>query len=234
MKLSGLNIPVPDLSEWQTDCMLTLMNTYYQNVNKDKFAADLAEKDGVLILADAHHDIRGFTTYLTLSTVFQGAPYRILYSGDTIIEPAYWGHMALFRTFAALLKTLMRQDPQPVYWFLLSKGVRTYLMLPLYFKHFYPCCQNGAAEDEANLLHHLAATRFGPQWLAKDGIVRLDPPADRLRDDLALIPADKRNNPHIRFFLDKNPGYVRGDELACLAKISQDNFTGAARRFMRP
>ena len=234
MKLSGMDIPVSDLSTRQIDRMFTLMNTYYQNVSKDKFAADLAGKDGVLLLADAQHDVHGFTTYVTLRTMFQGESYRILYSGDTIIEPTYWGHMTLFRTFAALLKALMRQDVQPVYWFLLSKGIRTYLMLPLYFKHFYPCCHHGAAEDEADLLHHLAATRFGPQWLAQEGIVRLDPPADRLRDDLAFIPAEKQDNPHIRFFLDKNPGYVRGDELACLAKISQDNFTGAARRFIGP
>jgi hypothetical protein len=34
----------------------------------------------------------------------------------------------------------------------------------------------------------------------------------------------------VRFFLERNPHYDRGDELCCLAPLTQENFTRAAYR----
>ena len=56
---------------------------------------------------------------------------------------------------------------------------------------------------------------------------------DRLTAELAAIPDSKREQPHVRFFLDRNPGYVNGDELVCLAEISEANLTSAALRFVK-
>jgi len=39
-------------------------------------------------------------------------------------------------------------------------------------------------------------------------------------------------NPHIRFFTEKNPCHGMGDELACLAEVSLDNFTPAVNRLL--
>jgi hypothetical protein len=36
----------------------------------------------------------------------------------------------------------------------------------------------------------------------------------------------------VRFFLEKNPGYARGDELVCVAEISPGNMRGLARRML--
>ena len=41
-------------------------------------------------------------------------------------------------------------------------------------------------------------------------------------------------DPHIAFFLDRNPGFVRGDELVCLTRIDDRNLTPAGRRMARP
>ena len=41
-------------------------------------------------------------------------------------------------------------------------------------------------------------------------------------------------DPHIAFFLERNPGFVRGDELVCLTRIDEQNLTPAGRRMARP
>jgi hypothetical protein len=38
------------------------------------------------------------------------------------------------------------------------------------------------------------------------------------------------NDRHVRFFVERNPGHERGDELCCLAPLTRDNFTRAAWR----
>jgi hypothetical protein len=37
----------------------------------------------------------------------------------------------------------------------------------------------------------------------------------------------------VRFFLARNPGFVRGDELVCWTSIADDNLTPAGRRMTR-
>jgi hypothetical protein len=37
-------------------------------------------------------------------------------------------------------------------------------------------------------------------------------------------------DPHVAFFLNRNPGWRRGDELVCLTEIAFENLTPAGRR----
>jgi hypothetical protein len=38
----------------------------------------------------------------------------------------------------------------------------------------------------------------------------------------------------VRFFIERNPGHARGDELCCLAPLTRENFTRAAYRTIGP
>jgi hypothetical protein len=59
--------------------------------------------------------------------------------------------------------------------------------------------------------------------------VQLDRP-QVLAGDLVDVPAGRAADPHVRFFLERNPGFVRGDELVCLTRIADDNLTRAGLR----
>jgi hypothetical protein len=75
--------------------------------------------------------------------------------------------------------------------------------------------------DDAALrrvLDRLAAARFGAKYDAAASLAR-DLGADRVRPGLAPIDSAALANPHVRFFLQRNPGHARGDELCCLAEI---------------
>ncbi len=233
MRLKGKIQPVAMLSEADKERMFFLMTSYYENVKHKKFLHDLAEKEGVLALYDDTNEIQGFTTFMMIETSFQGEMIYALFSGDTIVDRRFWGQLELFRVFGRLFKKFLLEKREPLYWFLLTKGIKTYGLLPLFFKRFYPNYASATPEYEHALISHLASEKFGRFYLEDQGIVRIIPKANRLKENLAYIPANKYNKPYMKFFTKQNPGYVEGDELVCLARISPLNFTHRAQRFVK-
>ena len=233
MKLQGTIQNISILPDQDMIRMYSLMTTYYDNVKHEKFLQDLAEKDGVLLLYDEHGDIQGFTTFMLIETDFQGGTVHALYSGDTIVDKAYWGQRELFREYGRLFAQFLKARKEPLYWFLLTKGIRTYLMLPLFFETFYPNYHTATPLYDQQLIGSLARKKFGEFYLNAQDIVRVIPQADRLQEDVAHIPEHKKPNPHVCYFLERNPGYIEGDELVCLARISPENLTRIARRFVK-
>jgi len=232
MKLYDKIKPVKSITVQEKAKMFELMIAHYDNVSENKFHTDLKNKDGILGLYDEQENICGFSTYQIYDAEFRGTTYSILFSGDTIVDQKCWGQLALFRSFARLMKFAMNAKNQPVYWLLLSKGIRTYLFLPLYFIHFYPTHNVDTPEFEKELMDQLASQYFSNFFFREKGIVRIQPPADRLKEELAIIPDAKKSDPHVQLFMNKNPGYINGDELVCITKIDYDNFTRATRKFI--
>ena len=71
MRLHGEIRSVDSLSSVDQKRMFVLMTAHYENVHQEKFCADLAEKQGVLLLYDTLGDIHGFTTFQVIETSFQ-------------------------------------------------------------------------------------------------------------------------------------------------------------------
>jgi hypothetical protein len=213
--------------------MFSLMTACYENVQQEKFLNDLTEKDGVLMLYDEHHRIQGFTTFLMLETSFQNRLVHTLYSGDTVVDQHFWGRLELFKVFGGLFKKCLLEKREPLYWLLLTKGVKSYCLLPLFFTTFYPNHYSETPAYEQQLIDHLAGEKFDQFYVKNQGIVRVVPKADRLTKSLLSRPDNKRNTLHGQFFMERNPGYIDGDELVCLARISSANFTYIAQRFVK-
>jgi hypothetical protein len=85
--------------------------------------------------------------------------------------------------------------------------------------------------DQQRLLDALAGERFGERYDAASGIVRFQRP-QVLRPHLAGVALERMNDPHVAFFLRRNPGHARGDELACLCELDETNLTRAGRRMV--
>lgn len=230
MILSGERRPCAALSADDIERMFALMVTHYDGVDPERFRADLADKEGVFLLLDERGGIQGFSTFRSDVLSFRERSVHYVFSGDTIIDREHWGNPELFRQFGYLLMDLLDAGRTPLYWFLLSKGIRTYGLLPLYFRSYVP--DPLAGEEERALAAFIAERRYGPHYVASRGIVRFDPPRDRLKPELSIISDEKRDKPWVRRFLDCNPGYGGGDELVCLARIAPDNLTRAGRRFL--
>jgi hypothetical protein len=212
--------------------MFELLATHFDGVSEVNFERDLAEKHWVLrILRDGR--LLGFTTLQVFATQRGAQRLNIIYSGDTIMAPEAWGAPVLARGWISLVRTLREQRAmEPWYWLLLSSGFRTYRFLPVFWREFWPRHDADPTAEQATLLSSLARERFGRLFDPSTGVVRFPHP-QRLRGHLAAIPEGRALRPDVRFFLQRNPGHLEGDELVCLTELSDGNLTSAGRRMIR-
>jgi hypothetical protein len=232
MKLLGKLVPVAAVSLRQRSQMYELMDRNYENVSPEVFAADLAEKRWVILLLDSiTRDVCGFSTQRLLTAEVEGHPVTALFSGDTIVARERWGDSTLAHVWGQLALSLIDADPErPLYWLLISKGYKTYRFLPLFFREFYPRYDRPTPVSVKAVVDALAITRWREAYDSAAGVIHATPFKDRLRPGVADINQERMRDPHVRFFLDRNPEHAHGAELCCLAPLSRENFTAAAWR----
>lgn len=232
MRLVGTVTTPEQLSYELRNRMLALMGAHFDNVSRVAFEKDLAEKRWVVLLRDKESGaLQGFSTMAILEAAVEGQPVKAVFSGDTIVDRAYWGETELASVWGSFVLSLVAAEPAArFYWFLISKGVRTYRFLPVYFQAFYPRFEAPTPPFEAAVLRALAEQKFPGRFDAERGVIRFGGAKDRLRPELAEVAPGRLADPHTRFFLEKNPGYVVGDELACVAALDLGNLKPVARR----
>jgi hypothetical protein len=210
--------------------MFRLLQMHFDGVHFDQFSLDLEDKDWVLLIRKGEHLV-GFTTLALYQHIFDLEPITVVYSGDTIVRPDVWNSTALPRGWISAVKSLTRQFSNcRCYWLLLTSGFRTYRFLPVFWRDFYP--RYNAPLSIPPLLAELASKRFGRGYDQARGIVRFERP-QRLTGDLKQIPAGRELDPHVAFFLARNPHWAKGEELVCLTELSDENLTAAGRRMTR-
>jgi hypothetical protein len=233
-KLRGRVVSRESLDLRTRDAMFALLAAHFVGVDRLTFERDLDEKTSAILLEDGSGGLRGFSTILVYESRAGGAPISVIYSGDTIVERAWWGSPVLARTWIdAALRVAPAGDPRDVYWLLLTSGFRTYRFLSVFFRDFYPRFDTAARPGEVESIHLLARERFGQQYDPAAGVVRFARP-QVLAPDLVTLPEGRMPDPHIAYFLARNPGFVFGHELVCLTRIDERNLTPAGRRMVRP
>ena len=216
------------------DDAYALFAAAYAGTDRTRFATDLAEKQRVILLHDRETgELKGFSTVLLTEITTSRGPATLFFSGDTVVDRAYWGQKELQLAVARLLLSLkLRQPRRPLYWFLISKGYRTYLILANAFPRSIP--RDGTAEDAElrAMLDHVAGERFGDEYDPATGIIRHTVPQEYVRDGVAPVTDAALRNRHVRFFVERNPSHGVGDELACLAVIRVRDLLIAMARFL--
>jgi hypothetical protein len=119
-----------------------------------------------------------------------------------------------------------------LYWFLISKGYKTYRFLPVFFHEFYPRPEAAMPAWAKAIVDALGRFKYPTSYDPVTGVVQAGPATDRLRDGIADITLERLRDPAVRFFAARNPGFARGDELCCLAALTRANFTPAAYRVL--
>ena len=222
-----------DLTDVEREAMYGLLAGSFEGVTRERFAADLAEKTWALLLEDKE-GLRGFSTLLLYESSPPGEEVcTVVYSGDTIVDPAAWGSSALSRCWIAAVRRLREEHPKGrLWWLLLTSGFRTYRFLPVFWKDFWPRRDAPMPPEVRTRRDVLAREKVGDLYLKEEGVVRFPEP-QKLRGALAQVPEGRRTDPHVAFFLEKNPGWREGDELVCLTEIAEENLTAAGRRMWR-
>jgi len=220
-------IPVADRA-----AMCALMAAAFRDFDPVRFERDLAEKPWAILLRDAAGSIAGFSTLDLMTACIDGRVVRAVYSGDTIIAARHRVTTALPRAFLRFLAqhTTMAADPANWFWFYVCKGFRTYRFLPLFYRNFHPHPHRATPDFERKVMDGLARRRFGSDYDAATGVVRVA--GDYALADAAGLTPGRMADPFIRLFATRNPGWPRGDELVCLARLEFHNFLERPRRWL--
>ena len=120
----------------------------------------------------------------------------------------------------------------PVYWFLISKGYKTYLLLSRNYTTYWPRHDKATPSWERTLIGHLATDKYGSSYRPATGVLRFEAREGRLKDGVAPVDPEALTHPDIRFFLQRNPGHVDGDELCCVGKVDMGLWTKFTGRLM--
>lgn len=232
-RLRGQIVPAGSLDAAQVLELFSLYAANYDAADPARFAKDLRGKDHVVLLLDSvSGELRGFSTQKVFAAEGpDGGRVRVLFSGDTIIDPEYWGEQELVRGWCRYAGRRLAEEPgTPLYWLLISKGYRTYLYMPLFFEEHWPRHDRPTPPHEAALLSSLARREFGDSFDAEAGVLRFPQSLGHLKPALAAIPAARLEDPRVRFFLRKNARYAEGEELVCLARVGSEVMRGIAAR----
>jgi hypothetical protein len=226
--------PTNALSENIQERMFELMRSNYDFVTKDNFLFDLNQKQYIGLLRDAEQIIQGFTTFAINPKNCGTSEYNILFSGDTIISPEHWGSLELIRGFCQSVGQFIATDMQKKwYWYLLSKGHRTYMYMPLFFESYYPSVVPSAVDAELAAIADAVSQRLYPKyWQKAAGTLKFDTKMGQLTPELAAATFQKAKKQHVAFFLKQNPKFYEGEELVCITPLHPENVKSFAKEII--
>lgn len=219
--LKGATVSRESLTEYQRAQMLALMQVCYAGVSAERFTRDLADKQYVILLsARRSGELVGFSTLRVSEEQVEGRTVEVVFSGDTVIHPDYWGQKELQVRFGRfMMARKLRRPMRPLLWLLLSAGYKTYLLAVNHFPRTVPRHDWKAPPERVSFLRALAGRWFGEQYDGTKGTVRFAGAHYRVRDGVSPIDREAAAHPHIAFFARNNPAHVDGEELVCLAEI---------------
>lgn len=211
------------ISSADCDAMFGVFERYYQGATRQQFEADLDEKDWIILLR-AGNSIRGFSTLLTRRLQMDGKNVVCVFSGDTVLEKEHWGDPALGKAFLRhLLRVCLENPRHQVYWMLISKGYKTYLLMARNFSDCWPYPGRATPSFEQNVMNIFYQAKFGERYDSKCGRILCGDGEDacRVGQDIAPISQEmRRRNFLIDAFAAFNPRWERGEELACIARMT--------------
>lgn len=215
--------------------LFQLMVIHYDEMTFEQFHEDLAGKDYVGLIKDNIDVVQGFTTFV-VNPKNTGTPdYNIVFSGDTIISKEHWGSQIMMQGWCNTIGRLMSTDPNKQwYWYLLSKGHRTYMYLPLFFDHYFPALEPSEYNEEMTAVaHEVSSKLYGNDWKPKEGVLRFESSLGQLKPDLAADTRNKTSSKWVNFFLERNPGFDKGEELVCVAKLAVEHVRRSAKQLIQ-
>jgi hypothetical protein len=232
MKLRAAVDEVRCLRQRDRNAMFSLMEQTYANTCRNRFEDDLSRKTwAIMVRLPGTERLVGFSTQVIVQTSVVGRKVSALYSGDTVIHRDHWGDPALAHAWGNFALQLIDRTAAP-YWFLTSKGFRTYRYLPLFFRDYFPRPGVEMPAWEQAVVDAVGHFIGGRRYDSNMRVIRADGGRDSVRPEFADIGLRLRTDEHVCFFVKRNPGYAQGDELCCLAPLSRENFSRAAYRII--
>jgi hypothetical protein len=219
-------------SEQEKETFYRLLCQEFLDVSWHDFIRDFQEKDAVMILRNEHSEgeLVGWSTLMVLTLALPCEEVKGVFSGDTVVLPEYRSGTGLGVELVRYFLNTYEQFPHhKVYYILISKGWRTYRLMPFFFRDFAPRYDRPTTPYDKTLMDAFGKKKYPYHYHPETGVITFSP--QRVRPD-SIDAAPPHPDAHTAFFLCRNPGYLDGHELVCVARISPDNFTDRVRRLV--
>ncbi len=212
--------------------MFALFERYYVDVEFERFEQDLSEKTHVFLFFEkGKKELVGFST-IYRKRMPEIASGLFLFSGDTVLREDCWGSKILQQCFHRYIVASKLMTPhQPLYWMLMSKGFKTYMMMRMNFRRSYPNHKQVTPELFQRVLDRFYGKKYGDAYDAKAGLITFDTPLGAVKGGFADPTEKQLADPDVRYFLKRNPKYRDGVELACVTEIQFTDFIGHVPKF---
>jgi len=227
---------IAELTSSERATMFGLLSLEFLGTRHEDFIRDLEEKEAVMILRkeDADGEIVGFSTLMTFDLPIEGRKVKAVFSGDTTVLEEYRSStgfgIEIGRYFRKTLKTFPDHE---VYYILISKGWRTYKILPFFFKHFAPKRDVSNSVHDKAVMDAFGIVKYPRDYNPDNGLIMFSKETQRLiPGSIDAVPPSEPDD-HTRFFLEKNPTYLLGTELVCVALVSEGNFAPPMMRVLK-
>ncbi len=234
-KLKASTLNIASFSSNQIEELYNIFSKYYKNVDFDKFKKDFLKKDKVILLKDKKSKlIKGFSTLKIFNVEINNKKIIGLFSGDTVIDKEYWGQSALtFEFFKNLMKIRLLNLNKDFYWYLISKGYKTYLLLTNNFKNYYPRYDKPTSKNAKQIIDTFSFELFEDQYIKEKGIIIPKLKTDSLRNETAPINHNELLDPNIKYFEEINPNWNLGEELCCIGRVDIGLIQRYLSKFLR-
>lgn len=227
---------VTDLTPTERATMFGLLSLEFLGTRREDFIHDLEEKDVVALLRKESRDgeIVGFSTLMILELPINGRKVKAVFSGDTTVFPEFRSSggigVEVGRYFMKALETFPDYE---IYYVLISKGWRTYKVLPFFFKNFAPKHDVPTSINDKAVMDAFGSVKYPKDYDPDQGLIMFSKETQRLIPGSidAVPPQDP--NVHTRFYLQKNPTYLSGTELVCVGHVEVVNFAPPFIRLLK-
>lgn len=226
--------PIKRVSVKDIRQMYDIFCRYYGFTDMDTFVSDMSKKSGVIMIRRKDTDrVVGFSTVVSMNMEIGRMKGRGIFSGDTIVEREYWGNRALqMAFFRYVLKEKLKRPMTPLFWLLISKGYKTYLLLANNFHYYYPHPENRYPQLEP-IVRHYCEEMFPGCYDAERGVLDFGENAQFLKNEVAAITDDLRQRvPKIRYFEERNPTWTRGTELPCVGQVNMASMVAYVKKWL--
>ncbi|MCE4555950.1 hypothetical protein [Pelomonas cellulosilytica] len=231
--------PVHQLSAQRWD-QIWAFTAAYARTSRGFFEEMLRAKSHVaLVYTDkGRQTLVGTASIDTRVVSFEGRDVVMIYTGDVLLREDIRGRNVLQRVgLICFLRARLRHPFKRIYWFLGASTHQAYLVLARGLCSYWPRPELSTPAAMERLRDRFARVVLPQLWDAVDGVFRTG--GTKLLNSLQTpFTPRELQDPHIRFFLARNPGYAQGDLLACLAPLDLGNWisilrSGIARYFRR-
>lgn len=224
---------VAKLMPQERQAMYELLARYYDGVEREVFDKDLDAKEHLIRMFDQDRVLCGFSTLQRLWVEHGGRKVLVVFSGDTVIDKECWGQKSLQNMFTRyLIQTWLERPFRPLYWFLISKGFKTYLLMRHNFAS-WPSHREEMPAEVSAVLDAAARSKYPDAYDPARGLIVAprDETTQTVKESYGGLSEEELADPEIRFFVDRNPDHALGDELCCIARVRLRELTWIGAKY---